>query len=243
VRNSEQETVTFNRQNDTLLLRGCAIASNKAQKTRGFGEECPDAVDKIAYNVRAAAEANQGDYNDAIADENKAIKIDPKYGNAFNNRAIIEELEAGFESALRDFVQADRLASKREAHDFAHLRIWLVRARLGHTAEANEELSRYQEGRLDGNRGDWPLIVADFLLGRTAESEFLTTADSPDGQKNLEQHCQAWYYAAMKQLLAGDKSLAADEFNKCLATDVTYFDEYMCAKAELKALTPRVSAQ
>ena len=36
--------MTINRQNDTLLLRGCAIASNRAQKTRGFGEECPDAV-------------------------------------------------------------------------------------------------------------------------------------------------------------------------------------------------------
>jgi tetratricopeptide (TPR) repeat protein len=196
-----------------------------------------------SYDSRAWVKAENGDYAGAIADENKAIKIDPKYGNAFNNRAIIEELEADFESALKDFVQSDRLASKRDGHDFAHLRIWVVRARLGHMAEANQELSRYQEGRLDGNQGDWPLTIADFLLGRKAESEFLTTADSPDAQKSREQHCQAWYYAGMKQLLAGDKSLAADQFNKCLATDVTYFDEYMCAKAELKALTARVSSQ
>jgi hypothetical protein len=74
------------------------------------------------------------------------------------------------------------------------------------------------------------------LLQKTTESDFVAAAASPDAKKNREQHCEAWYYAGMRRLLAADKKLAADYFTKCLATETTNLDEYVSAKGELKAL-------
>lgn len=62
--------------------------------------------------------------------------------------------------------------------------------------------------------------------GRSFTKERLITA----------QHCEAWYYAGMKRLLAGDKKTAADYLNKCLGTREKNFDEYILAQAELKSL-------
>jgi tetratricopeptide (TPR) repeat protein len=202
-----------------------------------------------AYNNRGDAEDHKGDYDGAIADYGKAIELDPKFAIAyynrgiakerkgdFDNRALTEELKAAFETALSDFLRSDELASKPVNHDYAQLRIWLLRASQGQTADANEELSAYLAKRWDGSPGDWTLRIADFLLGKKEESDFVAAADSTDPKKSREQHCQAWYYAAMKRLLAGDKKVAADYFAKCLATEARGSDEYMCAGAELKKL-------
>ena len=75
-----------------------------------------------------------------------------------------------------------------------------------------------------------------FLLYQISESDLLVGATSPDVEKDRAQHCEAWYYAGMKRLLAGDKKTAADCFDKCLGTQENTFDEYMLAKAELKSL-------
>jgi tetratricopeptide (TPR) repeat protein len=190
----------------------------------------------IAYNFQGWLKNLNGDLDGAIADYNKALEVDPKFANAYENRGLAEELKGDLDGALKDLVQSDTLTSKSEKHDYCHLRIWTVQARQGHIAKANEELSRYLKKRWDGGQGDWPSEIGAFLIGKIPEPEFVAAADSPDVKKNRERHCQAWYYAAIKRLLAGDKELAADYFTKCLATQVIEFDEYACAKFELKAL-------
>ena len=47
--------------------------------------------------------------------------------------------------------------------------------------------------------------------------------------KDRAQRCEAWYYAGMQRLPAGDKKTAADYFNKCLGTQEKNFDEYNLA--------------
>ena len=44
----------------------------------------------------------------------------------------------------------------------------------------------------------------------------------------------------MKRLLAGDKATAADDFRKCVATDMRTYTEYQFAQAELKTLAPQL---
>jgi lipoprotein NlpI len=230
------------------------VAKSRKGDYDGAIADCSKAIEldpkySFAYNSRGAAKDHKGDYDGAIADCSKAIELDPKFAFAYNNRgiakerkgdfdnrALTEESKAAFETALSDFLRSDELASKPVNHDYAQLRIWLLRARQGHTADANEELSAYLAKRWDGSPGDWTLRIADFLLGKTEESDFVAAADSTDPKKNREQHCQAWYYAAMKRLLARDKKVAADYFAQCLATEARGSDEYMCAGAELKKL-------
>jgi lipoprotein NlpI len=78
--------------------------------------------------------------------------------------------------------------------------------------------------------------IARFLLDQISETEFLAGAVSSDVERDRAQHCEAWYYAGMKRLFAGDKKAAADCFDKCLGTQENTFDEYLLARAELKSL-------
>jgi lipoprotein NlpI len=84
--------------------------------------------------------------------------------------------------------------------------------------------------------GDWAAKPGLFLLDRMDEAALLAAAADPNAEKQLGQQCEAWYYAGMKRLLAGDKPAAAERFRKCLATEKRTFVEYQAAQAELKAL-------
>ena len=121
--------------------------------------------------------------------------------------------------------------------DWSHLRLWIVRSRLGQKEAGDKELAAYLGQR--GNAADpWPARIADFLLGKTRESDLMAAAASPNSYKEREQRTDAWFFAGMKQLLAGDKAAAADCFRKCLAMDRKGRVNYYSAQAELKALGP-----
>ena len=83
---------------------------------------------------------------------------------------------------------------------------------------------------------DWTAQIGRFLLDQISESDFLDGATSPDTEKDRAQHCEAWYYAGMKSLLAGDKKTAGDYFNKCVGTREKNLYEYILAQAELKSV-------
>jgi lipoprotein NlpI len=75
--------------------------------------------------------------------------------------------------------------------------------------------------------------VASHLLGNVTEADLFAAAASPDAKKESGQHCEAWFYAGMKKLLAGEKKAAADCFHKCLATEQKTFTEFQLAQSEL----------
>jgi len=78
--------------------------------------------------------------------------------------------------------------------------------------------------------------VATYLLGNLSEVELFTAAASPDANTDRGQHCEAWFYAGMKNVLGDDKWAAAQFFKKCLATGQKNAVEYHFAKEELNAL-------
>ena len=131
---------------------------------------------------------------------------------------------------LADLRQYCELDSKDSGH--SHLYIWLVQNQQSHKGEADQELTAY----LAGIPGDWISKEAAMLLGKINEADFLAAVTSSDPQQDQNQHCEAWYFAGMKRLLAGDKGTAADYFRKCLATGQKNLTEYMLADAELKLL-------
>jgi len=85
--------------------------------------------------------------------------------------------------------------------------------------------------------GDWSSKIAGLLLDKVTEADFFAAAGSPDTERDHGQHCEAWYFVGMKQLLGGDKKRAGDCFGKCLATGMFGYTEYALAQAELKKLT------
>jgi tetratricopeptide (TPR) repeat protein len=194
----------------------------------------PDSVE--AYQNLASAKARKGDLEGAIADYDQAIRLDPNDFDAFEKRATTRQLKGDLEGALSDLIHCDELAPPGESRDYVHLHSWLVRVRNGQSAEANRELASYLGGWRNPSEADWASKIARFLLDQISESEFLAGAASSDAERDRAQHCEAWYYAGMKRLFAGDKKAATDCFDKCLGTQENSFDEYLLARAELKSL-------
>ncbi len=187
-----------------------------------------------AYNNRAGAQQAKGDPNSAIADCNRIIELAPKYADAYNNRGLSNALLRKWADALADYRHFCELSESGQ--DYPNLSIWLMRARLGETEAASNELSTYLDQRPKATSSDWFSKVAGHLLGKVSEADLFAAAASPDARKDTEQHCEAWFYAGMKKLLSGDKETAANYFHKCLATKQKDFTEFQLAQSELKAL-------
>jgi tetratricopeptide (TPR) repeat protein len=189
-----------------------------------------------AYSDRGGAKARKGDLEGAVADCTRAIELDPKYSKYYSERAFAESLARNWPAALADYRKFCDLPLSEFQQDYPRFSIWLIRARGGETEAASKELSAYLSKRDEQICGVWGSKVGAFLLGKTDEAAFLAAAESPDAKKQSEQHCEAWYYAGMKKLLAGDKTTAAEDFKKCVATGREDFVEYAFAKGELKAV-------
>jgi len=72
-------------------------------------ERSPNAGD---YNNRALVWEFRGDLDKAMADYNKAIRLDPKYPTAFNNRGMVWAQQGRYDQAIADFGEAIKLDPK-----------------------------------------------------------------------------------------------------------------------------------
>ena len=144
--------------------------------------------------------------------------------------------EGKYDEAFNNFSLYCNTVPKDENADYARLFIWIARTRQNHKAEADLELAEALETKWNAPQKSWVSQIAAFFLDQLSEKDFLAAAETPDSETVNQQHCEAWYYIGMKRLLAGDKTAAIDDFNKCLATKETDFTEYAFAQAQLKAL-------
>ncbi|MBV8280435.1 MAG: tetratricopeptide repeat protein [Candidatus Eremiobacteraeota bacterium] len=68
--------------------------------------------DAITYNDLKLAKEKKGDLNGALADFNQAIKLNPKFSGAYDNRGNIKRKKGYLNGALVDINQAIRLDPK-----------------------------------------------------------------------------------------------------------------------------------
>jgi len=183
-----------------------------------------------AYCNRGVAKIDLGNAQDAIADFNRTLQLNPKDAPAYADRGSANLLARNWTAALQDYRRFCELSPRNQ--QYPRLTIWLIRSRLGERGAADKELAAH----FTAESGSWPSKIQAYLLGKLSESEFLTTTLSPSGKVDPGQRCEAWFYAGMKNLLAGDKSAATEFFKKCAATGQRSVSEYAFAKAELKAL-------
>jgi lipoprotein NlpI len=188
------------------------------------------------YYSRASAERLAGEFKAAVADDSRALEINPADADACFDRALAKYLTADWTGALQDFRQYCQRS--QGGKEYPMLYIWLLRARLGGRDAASEDLASYLDQRGPASSGDWASKLGGHLLGKVSEADLLAAAPSPDAKTQNDHYCEAWFYAGMTKLLDGNKAAAGEDFRKCLATGLKTFFEYQFAQAELKALGP-----
>jgi tetratricopeptide (TPR) repeat protein len=187
----------------------------------------------LVWNNRAFAHRLAGDADGAVKDATMALQLDPKYARAYLNRGLLLYDLLEWEDALADLEKSVDL--QEEGQDLTHLRIWILRTRLGRKAVADKALREWLLERKPGP--DHPAEYARFLLGDTPEAEFLGPR-----KEELPRHAQLTFqaergfFAGSKALLEGRKEDAKRHFESALHKDVTPSEITRSIEAELKPL-------
>jgi len=198
------------------------------------GSKYTNAYYARVYDRRGNLKVDRGDLAGAIADFDQAIELSPQDGGSYMSRGVANYIDGHSSEALADFQKAVEL--KFRYYDYPRIYTWLVKAKKAdQLAAANQELKDYLLARQDG-ADDWPVQVGHFLIGQLSQDDFLKAADSTDVKKNREQHCEVYFYIAIKHLLAGDRVAAKSSFQQCVDTNVKTFYEYRMARIKLKQL-------
>jgi lipoprotein NlpI len=185
------------------------------------------------YNARAAIKQKRGDLDGAISDFTLAIDLAPRNFKHYCNRGLVRYEKGDLTEAADDFRQASQL---EPVDPYPEIFLWLAHTREGQAANANEQLSAFLEKHVEKSPDHWGSKVCSFLIGKINETEFLGGTRSYFAFHQQGHECEAWYYAGLKRLLAGDKNGAVDAFRKSIETNARRFQEYNLAEFELKRL-------
>lgn len=185
-----------------------------------------------AYDNRGNVEFLLGNPDGAIADYTKSIELNPASPNSYQGLGFVQNNLGQWQAALENFRKSLQLAPSLS---FSRLYIWLIRSRLGEQDEATKELTAYLPSRQLAKANDWLVTIGQFLVGTLAENDFISDAKAKVSTQEGKL-CQAYYFIGMKHLLAGDKNMAADSFQKSLDTKAATIGEYHSAEMELNVL-------
>ena len=122
-------------------------------------------------NSRGMAQEMLENFEQAKADYNKAIQINPEYGNAYNNRGNIKAEQADHKGAIKDYNRAIELNSQFVE---AYCNRGIAKENLGDHSEALEDFDRaidlnaeyidgyLRRGILRQDLGDYAGAIRDF---------------------------------------------------------------------------------
>ena len=225
------------------------------------GDLSADQLAATFYN-RGFEYTKKGDYEQAIADFDKAIDLRPKFIQAFNSRAAIH-IELGLdELAFADVDEAieitpdhaglyrhrAKLQFRRGAFAAALPDLWMA-ARLSvddaqtalwlHFVESRSGLGDGQTLRrfaVNRNLSEWPGPAVAMFLGITSAQAIADIGYDAARQGRARRECQAYFYVGQYQLLRGARDNAAVFFRAAMATGASGVMEYTGALAELARL-------
>lgn len=174
------------------------------------------------------------DYAQAAALYTKAIESgdlnEQQLADALRYRGNASFFLGKFSAASNDYI-----VSLRADPGNLYAALWLFLSRQHGGQDGRVELANYTRKQ---DLFYWPGPVASLYLGKISIEDVLLAAKDPflDDKTQLEQSCEAYFYAGQYALLNGDKAGAVKLFRAALATGVTTFIEYDAARASLERL-------
>lgn len=176
----------------------------------------------VTYLRRGNVKKLLGNLEGAMEDYTEAIKFDGKLVDAYYYRASGYYIKRDWPKALEDFKHAAENSSYHERFSHIGLLRWIIRVQMGEKDEADQELAKTFSVKPTTNSGEWKVKVSQLFLDQITESELLAAVRPEDDDLRQSTVADGFYFAAMKRLLAGDKTGAAVLFKKCIEADKTY---------------------
>jgi tetratricopeptide (TPR) repeat protein len=192
----------------------------------------------MTFMVSGLLKAKRGDPDEqALADFEHAVELVPQMPEPCGLLGMFQYKSSQWEPALANLRKALKLGTPANVGEI-HAYIWLIRAQSGERDAANEDLEAYLSSPDGAKTNEWGGVTARFFLGSLTESEFrdLATTSAKRPSDVRTQVCESLYYAGMKRKIAGDKTGAAELFQKCLDTKYDNSIAYMNAAVEMRAL-------
>lgn len=186
-----------------------------------------DPVSAISLQGLGLVALHAQDAKTALAYFNRALQLN-LHPQPFLSRAVAEIALESYHDAILDLSQGERLDPKNQ--DGPEAMLWVTRALNGDVDGANAELRAYLNERKSTD--EWGLKRARFLLDEIDEDAFLRKTARGPGEM-----CEAYFYAAIKRLVAGDKSSARDLFDTCTRFEIRSFVEDELARIKIKELS------
>ena len=176
--------------------------------------------------MRGNAYRARGDNERAIADFGEAIRLAPKFADAYYNRGLAHLYSGTPAKALADVNEASEL----DPAD-AHKALWA-----DIVAQHNNAPSHLSQASARIDMSLWPAPIVRSFLGRMPPEAVLAAADDPDAKKKRKQVCEANFYSGELALRQGAKDEALRPFRLAASGCPRDANEWFAANAELKAL-------
>jgi protein O-mannosyl-transferase len=161
----------------------------------------------MGYNGRGLVYDHKGLYNEAIADFNKALALNPSYMEAYNNRAAVFEKTGQVDKAISDYQKAIALYPRRYE---AYFNLGLIYGRTGFT----EAAIRYFSEAINANP-QYAEAYKNRGILRAESGKDALALDDFNNALALDRNAGAVYvHRGNLYLRTGDKGLAANDFQK-----------------------------
>jgi len=173
-----------------------------------------------------------GRIDEAIASLNAALQEDEKQVTVLRFRAGAELARGNYAAAISDLKS---YIEKAPNDLYAQLWLFVAESKNGRTAKS--ELTRRTTNL---NLATWPGPIISVLLGERSVEQIDWPPPAgpwPAADQRAGQECEAYYFAGMERLAAGDKATAIAYFQKSASTNILEFIEYRAAIAELAKQT------
>jgi tetratricopeptide (TPR) repeat protein len=210
-----------------------------------------------AWDWKGRDQLLQGDVDGAIAAYAEAIRINPKFAAAYQDRGDVFKERGDYARAVENYDQAIDLgltdppvyggrglmqfylgdfakaaadltfATQAQTDAYSLLLLYLSIARGGQ--DGKDALTR-GASRLKSK--DWPYPIVELFLGQRSLDAVRAAASTSD------QQCELQYYAGEWQLLAGKREPAHAALQAAVDSCPKDFVEYRAAVAELKRWSP-----
>jgi lipoprotein NlpI len=185
-----------------------------------------------AIRGRGGAFFAKGDYDHALDDFTQAIKLDPRDNQSFLGRGLVQFCLGRFMLAQSDFAEAFRL----HTDDIFLNAVWLFLAESKSPNDSKINIAELRKNVPHPERGEWPGFIAGLFLGMVPPDKVIPMAKAPYLGVPKLRLCEAYFYLGELSLIGGDKTVAADCFQKAVDTGATGSAEYQMAKEELRRL-------